>query len=125
MTTRLARFWREGSLYSNSRWLEKLRWHANDLTFLEAFNRTGRVLNITATSQRKHAPPVLLNYLTAPHVTIASAILASSAVPLLVQPVVLQERMKDGTLRPFRGRTAQYRDGIIGQMLFGFSSRPN
>jgi predicted acylesterase/phospholipase RssA len=69
------------------------------------------VLNITASSQRKHAPPVLLNYLTTPHVTIASAVLASSAVPLLIHPVVLEEKGPDGLIRPYGSPEGRWRDG--------------
>jgi TAG lipase/lysophosphatidylethanolamine acyltransferase len=48
------------------------------MTFEEAYKKTGRILCITLSSTTKKAPPVLVNYITAPHVTIASAIIASA-----------------------------------------------
>lgn len=54
---------------------------ANDLTFEEAYKKTGRIYCITLASTTKKAPPVLINYITAPNVTIASAVVASAAVP--------------------------------------------
>lgn len=35
-------------------------------TFQEAFDRTGRVINITVAPLNNYDPPRLLNYLTAP-----------------------------------------------------------
>jgi hypothetical protein len=40
-----------------------------ELTFLEAFDRTGRVLNIVVTRSDGRAPPLLCNYLTTPQVS--------------------------------------------------------
>ena len=54
------------------------RFCCGDMTFEEAYKKTGRVLCITLSSTTKKAPPVLVNYITAPHVTIASAIIASA-----------------------------------------------
>lgn len=56
------------------------------LTFQEAFQRTGRVLNVAVTAADTHEPPRLLNYLTAPHVVVWSAVAASSAFPFLFLP---------------------------------------
>lgn len=50
-------------------------------TFQEAFERTGRIINITVAPVNDFDPPRLLNYLTAPHVCIYSAALASCAIP--------------------------------------------
>jgi TAG lipase / steryl ester hydrolase / phospholipase A2 / LPA acyltransferase len=50
-------------------------------TFQEAFDRTGRIINITVAPVNDFDPPRLLNYLTAPHVCIYSAALASCAIP--------------------------------------------
>jgi TAG lipase / steryl ester hydrolase / phospholipase A2 / LPA acyltransferase len=50
-------------------------------TFQEAFDRTGRIINITVAPQNSYDPPRLLNYLTAPHVCVWSAACASCAIP--------------------------------------------
>lgn len=43
---------------------------AGNYTFQEAFDRTGRIINITVAPQNDYDPPRLLNYLTAPHVCV-------------------------------------------------------
>ena len=53
------------------------RMNIGNFTFQEAFDRTGRILNITVSPQNRSDPPRLLNYLTAPHVLIWSAAVAS------------------------------------------------
>jgi TAG lipase / steryl ester hydrolase / phospholipase A2 / LPA acyltransferase len=50
-------------------------------TFQEAFDKTGRIINITVAPNNSYDPPRLLNYLTAPHVCVWSAAAASSAIP--------------------------------------------
>jgi len=107
-------------MFDSDEWLRKITWHTSDLTFEEAFQKTGthaphtrtahthtaharapgRILNITVTSRVKFGPPLLLNHLSTPHVTIASAVVASAAVPTFVHPVQLRER-RDGREFPF------------------------
>ena len=60
-----------------------------DTTFEEAFLLTGRICNITTTSSHKHSAPLVLNYITSPHVVIWSAILASAAIPIILNKVTL------------------------------------
>ena len=55
-------------------------------TFLEAFHRTGRTLNITVSSGDRFQSRQLLNYKTAGSVVIWSAVVASCAVPFVFQP---------------------------------------
>lgn len=66
------------------------RFTCGQMTFAEAHRKTGRVFCVTLSSTTKKAPPVLLNYLTTPNVTVASAVIASAAVPGFVPPVRLQ-----------------------------------
>lgn len=47
---------------------ECIRDNGGDLTFLEAYNKTRRILNITVSSANSYEAPLLLNYMTAPHV---------------------------------------------------------
>lgn len=51
----------------------RLRHLLGDLTFMEAFQRTGRILNIALSAAGTSEPPRLMNYLTAPHVVVWSA----------------------------------------------------
>lgn len=53
---------------------ECVRTNVGNFTFQEAFDRTGRILNIVVTPQNSSDPPRLLNYLTSPHVMVWSAV---------------------------------------------------
>jgi len=105
----LKRLYNHGACYDPLRWMVIARWFANDsaienMTFLEAFERSGRALAITVCATGKKAPPVLLTHKTSPHVVIISAIVATSAVPRLLPPQVLLEKdPMTGALRPQAG----------------------
>lgn len=45
-----------------------VRSNLGDFTFKEAYEKTGRILNITVASTKEFEVPRLLNYLTAPNV---------------------------------------------------------
>lgn len=64
-----------------------------------AFDRTGRILNITVSPQSRSDPPRLLNYLTSPHVLIWSAALASASLPGVFEANRLMVKDADGTER--------------------------
>lgn len=72
---------KNGHMFAYEDWHEMVRWFSNDLTFEEAYKKTGRIFCITLASTTKKAPPVLINHISAPNVTIASAVVASAAVP--------------------------------------------
>ena len=63
-----------------------------EMTFLEAYQHTNRILNISISPADSHQFPRLLNYLTAPNVLIRWAALASSAIPGLYPPVQLRAK---------------------------------
>ena len=65
---------------------KRLRAMLSDVTFLDAYQRTNRFLNVTVTAADTNEPPRMLNYMTAPHVIIWSAVAASSAFPGLFPP---------------------------------------
>ena len=60
-----------------------------DLTFQEAFELTGRQLNVSIAPAETHQKSRLLNAITSPNVFIREAILASGAVPGVYAPVTL------------------------------------
>jgi TAG lipase/steryl ester hydrolase/phospholipase A2/LPA acyltransferase len=66
---------------------------------------------ITLTSTSKKAPPVLINYLSAPNVTIASAVIASAAVPSFIMPVRLQYKDTQGRIHEYGKNDQTYYDG--------------
>ena len=107
----------KGCLFDKEEWLTLIKWFTcGDLTFEEAYKKTGRILCITLSASTKKAPPVLVNYITAPDVTIASAIVASAAVPGFIKPVVLMKKGHDGIVRAQgENKDEAYWDGSIDQ----------
>ncbi len=71
------------------------------LTFLEAFDRTGRILNIVVTRSDGRAPPLLCNYLTTPQLLVYSAALASCSIPGVFEAVELMAKDRDGSTVPY------------------------
>jgi TAG lipase/steryl ester hydrolase/phospholipase A2/LPA acyltransferase len=61
-----------------------------DLTFLQAFDKTGRSMNVSVAPAETHQTSRLLNAITSPSVLMRSAVLASCAVPGFFPPVTLQ-----------------------------------
>ena len=61
-----------------------------DLSFQQAFTRTGRALNVSIAPAETHQTSRLLNAITSPSVLVRSGILASAAVPGIFPPVTLQ-----------------------------------
>jgi hypothetical protein len=56
-------------MFDQKDWERRVRYFTNgDTTFEEAYKKTGRVLCITLSATTKKAPPVLINYITAPKI---------------------------------------------------------
>ncbi|POW05747.1 hypothetical protein PSTT_09536, partial [Puccinia striiformis] len=109
----LPRFMKTGARFDTVIWAKKSCFFTmGSLTFLEAYERTGRILNVSVIPHDLHSPTTLLNYITAPNCLIFSAILASAAVPLVMNPVVLLEKKKDGTVRPWKFQ-GKHKDGSL------------
>ncbi|KAL4443986.1 hypothetical protein ABPG75_011723 [Micractinium tetrahymenae] len=120
----------QGTLHDHDVLVKRLRHLLGDLTFMEAFQHTGRVLNVSVTAADTNEPPRLLNYLTAPHVVIWSAVACSSAFPGLFAPQELLARNAAGQLVKFSSEAAgggessgsgasarRWRDGSLEQDL--------
>jgi len=114
---RLRNVYQNGCLFDRNDWLELIEWFTcGKLTFEEAYKKTGRILCVTLSATTKKAPPVLINHISAPNVTIASAVVASAAVPGFIHPVVLQVKGPDGHVKNQGGSKGQtYWDGSIDQ----------
>jgi len=96
------RWWRTGARFDSVDWARRSSWFCRgSLTFREAYERTGRILNVTCIPSDPHSPTVLANYLTSPDCVIWSAVLASAAVPGILNPVVLMRKTRRGTLEPY------------------------
>lgn len=100
--TWLKRWWKTGARFDSVDWAQRCCWFTRgSMTFKEAYERTGRILNISCIPSDPHSPSLLLNYLTAPDCCIFSAVIASAAVPGILNPVVLMTKTKSGTIAPF------------------------
>lgn len=101
-TTWIRRWWRTGARFDTLDWARQSSWFCRgSTTFREAYERTGRILNVTCVPSDPHSPSILANYLTSPDCVIWSAVLASAAVPGILNPVVLMTKKRDGTLAPY------------------------
>ena len=102
LTTWARRWWRTGARFDTMDWAHQCAWFCHgSTTFREAYERTGRILNVSCVPSDPHSPTILANYLTSPDCVIWSAVIASAAVPGILNPVVLMMKKPDGTLGPY------------------------
>ncbi|KAI9798094.1 MAG: hypothetical protein M1833_004991 [Piccolia ochrophora] len=100
--TWIRRWYRTGARFDSTDWARRCSWFTRgSTTFREAYERTGRILNISCIPSDPHSPTILANYLTSPDCVIWSAVLASAAVPGILNPVVLMRKTRAGTLTPY------------------------
>jgi len=90
--TRFLRFLRTGYLLDISVLKDLVRRVVGDITFMDAYEKTGRVMNITVMPATTHGLPRILNYLTAPNVVVWSAAICSCAIPGVYQAQELLEK---------------------------------
>lgn len=108
---RLWRFLNQGVLFDVEVLKNFCRENVGDVTFQEAYDKTGWILNITVTGYKEHENHRLLNYLTAPNVLIWSATAASCCVPMLYAPVELLCKNEYGHIVPYS--SSKFIDGSI------------
>jgi TAG lipase/steryl ester hydrolase/phospholipase A2/LPA acyltransferase len=72
-----------------------------DMTFQEAFELTGRHINISVAPADLHQTSRLLNAIASPNVYIRTAVLASCAVPGVYPPVMLEAKNIHGEHQPY------------------------
>ncbi|KAH9899860.1 patatin-domain-containing protein [Cubamyces lactineus] len=107
------RFWTTGARFDSMTWAKKACFFTRgSMTFREAYMRTGRILNISVIPAERHSPTKLLNYITAPDTVIWSALLASAAVPGILNPVVLMQKTKEGNIVPWNWGS-KFKDGSL------------
>ncbi len=83
-----------------------------DITFQEAFEHTGRYINISISAAEKHQNSRLMNAITSPNVYIRSAVSASSSIPGVIPPERLYAKGFDGKPRPYLA-TRRWVDGSV------------
>ena len=93
--------------------VEGLQENFGDLTFQEAFDKTGRILNITVTPASMNGLPRLLNHLTSPNVVVWSAVAASCSVPMVFGPVQLYSKDLSGKLKQYTQQGMKWSDGSV------------
>ncbi|EIW61949.1 patatin-domain-containing protein [Trametes versicolor FP-101664 SS1] len=107
------RFWITGARFDSSTWAKKACFFTRgSMTFREAYMRTGRILNVSVIPAERHSPTKLLNYITAPDTVIWSALLASAAVPGILNPVALMQKTKEGNIVPWNWGS-KFKDGSL------------
>jgi NTE family protein len=87
-----------------------------DMTFQEAYEKTGRQISITVAPAEPHQRSRLLNAITSPNVFVRSAVMASCAVPGVFPPVTLMARNVHGEAQPYLP-TRRWVDGSIADDL--------
>eukprot|EP00041_Stephanoeca_diplocostata_P030079 m.900901 g.900901 ORF g.900901 m.900901 type:complete len:597 (-) comp23686_c1_seq7:491-2281(-) len=92
---------------------ECCRINLGDMTFQEAYNKTGRILNITVNSRTDHGIPRLLNYLTSPDVVIWTAACASCALFHIFEEVEVLCKDKEGNLVTLGPPGTKWSDGSV------------
>ena len=83
-----------------------------DLTFQEAFELSGRHLNVSIAAAEKHQTSRLLNAITTPNVYVREAVMASAAVPGFYPPVRLTAKNDQGEKQPYL-KSRAWVDGSI------------
>ena len=109
---------RTGALHDIDFFQRCLRALLGDLTFQEAYDRSGgRILSVCVCATTTGEKPRLLNYLTSPHVVLWSAVAASCAFPSLFPPQPLLAKSRSGAFVPWlpEGKLGprRWRDGSL------------
>ncbi|TPX51425.1 hypothetical protein SeMB42_g01913 [Synchytrium endobioticum] len=111
---KMKRLFTKGALFDENDWVEKMQWITKgNMTFLEAYRKTGRILNISVIAEGMHSSSKVLNYITAPDTVIYSAVIASSAIPFILRPIELVMKDERGHLVPYRAAGRRWRDGSL------------
>lgn len=88
----------------------------SDMTFQEAFEHTGRYINITASPAERHQTSRLLNAITSPSVYVRSAVDASCSLPGVVPAVGLYAKGVGGKPKPYLS-SRKWTDGSFSEDL--------
>jgi len=72
-----------------------------DITFQEAYEKTGRMISITIAPFEEHQTSRLMNAVTSPNVYVRSAVMASCALPGVFPPVMLMAKNVYGEAQPY------------------------
>ena len=87
-----------------------------NMTFQEAYEKTGRQISITVAPAEPHQRSRLLNAITSPNVYVRSAVIASCAVPGVFPSVMLMAKNAHGESQPYLP-SRKWVDGSIADDL--------
>ena len=102
----------EKSLLESDQLLQCISSNIPDYTFLEAYLRTGRAINITVSPTRAGQKARVLNYKTAPNVLVPYAVKASCSIPGVFNPVQLRAKNAEGDIIPYM-ESERWADGGV------------
>lgn len=89
-----------------------------DMTFEEAFKKTGRKITITVSPADLHQYSRLLNAKTSPNAIITMAVRASTAIPFVYTPVQLKAKNAAGKIVPYIPNRKFLDGSIMADMPF-------
>jgi predicted acylesterase/phospholipase RssA len=110
-------YWLKHKLLVDSKEFNRCcEFYFGDITFAEAFERTGKHVCITVSASRAEnggAQRLLLNHISTPHVTLASAVAASCALPGVMAPAKLRTKNSEGQQELFEVDGVEWIDGSV------------
>lgn len=114
----MASYWLKHKLLVDSAEFRRTcEFYYGNITFEEAFERTGKHVCITVSASRANgrtAQRLLLNHISTPHVTIASAVGASCALPGVMAPTkLISKNYSSGELEHFEVDGVEWIDGSV------------
>jgi len=111
-------YWlKHGILADSAEFRRCCEFYYKDITFEEAFEMTGKHVCITVSASRVSSSAgvqrLLLNHISTPHVTLASAVAASCALPGFMKPAKLMIKDSRGKQVPFEVDGVEWIDGSV------------
>ncbi|KAL7508063.1 hypothetical protein ACHAXN_005152 [Cyclotella atomus] len=114
----MGKYWlKNGVLADSSEFKRCCEFYYKDITFEEAFEMTKKHVCITVTASRASAGSgvqrLLLNHISTPNVTLASAVAASCSLPGFMKPTKLMIKDSRGKQVPFEVDGVEWIDGSV------------
>jgi TAG lipase/steryl ester hydrolase/phospholipase A2/LPA acyltransferase len=115
---RMGADWMKSGLVMDSKeFFRCCEFYYSNITFEEAYEMTGKHVCITVSASRAYAGSgvqrLLLNHISTPNVTLASAVAASCALPGVMSPTKLMIKDGRGEQVPFEVDGVEWIDGSV------------
>eukprot|EP00916_Digyalum_oweni_P007040 GHVL01011992.1.p2 GENE.GHVL01011992.1~~GHVL01011992.1.p2 ORF type:complete len:599 (+),score=102.11 GHVL01011992.1:4490-6286(+) len=102
-----------GHMLDENEFVEACKCYFKDYTFYEAYQKTGRIMNIVVSPASRAGEPLILNYINAPEVLLWSAVAASCSLPGLLPPTELKAKDDDFREISYYPPGMQWMDGSL------------